>query len=158
MTPSCATSCPTCGEPLPTGAFYGPCASCRTGIRDRADVTARAQAEARAKHPPEPESVPPAPTRPPQMHAASEIVGHCEHCTRPVYGNAADQDVAAHPCCAYWAAAGFDTCYSCNPPVGRIPPEPPMATPVPVPAALRATGAPLAGRQHPGPDTEAGAA
>jgi hypothetical protein len=53
------------------------------------------------------------------------IAGHCEHCNGPVYGPQADRQPAAHQCCAIWIGdLGYDRCYACTPPSGRIPPAP----------------------------------
>jgi hypothetical protein len=38
VTPLCALTCPRCRSELPEGAFYGPCAACRSGLKDRASA------------------------------------------------------------------------------------------------------------------------
>lgn len=55
----------------------------------------------------------------------SNGVGHCVHCTKPVYGEHADLEPSSHPCCAFWIETlQFDRCYACQPISGRIPAEP----------------------------------
>lgn len=118
MTPVCAL------------AFAGPCESCRVGMRARA---AERAANRRPVVEPQPEPLV-TPSRPAAANGDTYTgpVGHCEHCTRPVYGEHAEQEPSSHPCCEFWVeTVGFDRCYACQPISGRVPAEPPPVPPVP---------------------------
>lgn len=137
MTPQCASACPTCLEPLPEGAFAGPCEPCRIGMRERAEKRA---ANRRPVVEPQPEAAA-VPSRPIAANGDTYDgpVGHCVHCLRPVYGEHAESEPSSHPCCAFWIeTVGFDRCYACQPISGRIPAEPPPAPPAPTQPPLRA--------------------
>lgn len=130
MTPRSALACPECGTELSAGAFYGPCEPCREGMQVRAGERA-----ANRRPFVEPQSEPAAaPSRPTAANGDTYTgpVGHCMHCTRPVYGERAELDPSSHDCCEFWiGTVGFSRCYACQPISGRIPTEPRPAPPAP---------------------------
>jgi hypothetical protein len=106
--------------------MYGPCASCAVELQRAAAERAEARERRPAERPPESEPAP-SPRRPTAPTASSYTgpVGHCEYCTKPVYGEAAETEPSSHPCCVFWVeTVGFDRCYACQPISGRIPAEP----------------------------------
>jgi hypothetical protein len=156
-------TCPTCHGPLPAGAFYGPCESCRRALQAEAVERAAWRAfvfAATARPESTPDRTPRAGRLTPVAPASTGPVGHCVHCNEPVYGPHAEADPAAHPCCVLWAAMGFDRCYGCvearrlrNPKIhvtGPVPLPPPGQRPaVDGPGRPGAPAGPSARAPHP---------